>query len=246
VAVTCTEEQLMQDLVPAFRDRAGGYRLHGQVCAGWYRVDDARGGSDAVAVSLQIVSSRVRRQQWRLGLNVVGRGPRGEPLENLFDRLGAIPWAGPARWAQEALGQIEQRLNRQRRGANPQVKRRLDGVLGGLARRLEKDERVTQRLTRHAETRRRQRQRPTDKALSDLAAARDDQILFDGRHETLIVLGDKGRAHVFNQAGKLVTSIHYSTASISRRRKTEKWRNASPEEIVTLRSQGAKWQQDQG
>ena len=61
--------------------------------------------------------------------------------------------------------------------------------------------------------------------------AREEELLFDTRRETLIVLGERGRAHVFNQAGKLVTSIRYSPFSIERRRKNGIWRPATSAEI---------------
>ena len=63
-------------------------------------------------------------------------------------------------------------------------------------------------------------------ALRDLARAGDDNVLFDLRRETLIVLGDKGRAHVWSAAGKLVTSIRYSPDSIGKKKKLEIWRQA--------------------
>ena len=44
------------------------------------------------------------------GLNVIGIGPGGEPLENLYDRTGAIPWGDAVRWAQSALSGIEAKL----------------------------------------------------------------------------------------------------------------------------------------
>ena len=63
-----------------------------------------------------------------------------------------------------------------------------------------------------------------------------ESVFYDTRQKTLIVLGDKGRAHVFNDAGKLVTSIRYSPESIAKRKKIGRWRPATPEEIAALRA----------
>ena len=41
-------------------------------------------------------------------------------------------------------------------------------------------------------------------ALADLARAADEQILIDERRETTIVLGERGRAHVFNDKGNAI------------------------------------------
>jgi hypothetical protein len=121
------------------------------------------------------------------------------------------------------------------------------GVLDGLSRRLEKDRRATERKTVHARDRHAQGDRPTRMALADLARAGEDDVLVDRRQDTLVVLGDKGRAHVFNFAGKLVTSIRYNPESIERRRQRDQWRPASGEEIARLRgSVGAAEQETQG
>jgi hypothetical protein len=115
------------------------------------------------------------------------------------------------------------------------LEKRIDGLLSGLARRLERHDRSRRRRTTHAQKRHGQKNRPTWKALADLAAAKDSDLLFDTRRQTLIVLGDRGRAHVFNKTGKLVTSIHYSPSSIQRRRERRLWRSATDEEIASLR-----------
>ena len=72
-------------------------------------------------------------------------------------------------------------------------------------------------------------------ALTDLARAKPEDLLFDTRRETLVVVGDRGRAHVFNLAGKLVTSVRYNPAAIEKRRQNGVWRRAAAEEVRTVR-----------
>lgn len=248
LAHTVLGKDLTGDLLPAYRGNDAGYLLHGQVVAGWYPVPDPTGRPWRLALTFQLVSTRPDRSQpRRFGLNLLGTGPEGEPLEHLFDRLGELPWSPHVRWAQEALESIErgaadrERKTRggqgetRRKGVGKQVERRLTGVLNGLSRRIEKDRRSRQRKTRHGRERHAQRDRPTHMALADLARANDEDVLVDRRQETLVVLGEKGRAHVFNPAGKLVTSIRYAPESIERRRKKDRWRPASPDEIAALR-----------
>jgi hypothetical protein len=74
-------------------------------------------------------------------------------------------------------------------------------------------------------------------ALADLARAAPENLLFDTRRETLVVVGDRGRAHVFNLAGKLVTSVRYNPAAIEKRRNNGLWRPAAAEEIRKVREQ---------
>ena len=235
VAVIAPEEELARDLLPAYRDRIGDFRVLGQVTAGWYRLPDRRGHRQAVAVTFQVVSSERPGGRRRLGLNVLVRGPGGEPAEHLYDRLGEIPWGDAARWGQGVMRSIEQSLAQRKKPSREQIDRRLEGLLAGLARRLEKSRRARQRRTDHAEERHRSGERPTRMALADLTRSSAVDILRDARRDTFVVVGERGRAHVFSPQGKLVTSVRYSLPSIERRRERGDWKPASAAEIRTLR-----------
>lgn len=232
----CPGEELTRQLLPVYRDADSGYHIHGQVTAGWYRFPDAQGLLHSVALSFQIVSSRPQQGRRRFGLNLLGLGPGDEPLENLLDRVEDIPWLEVARWAQRILGQIE-RASARHGTSEAQLERRLVGLLSELARRLQRHRRAHDRRTPHGRKRHREPARPTWKALADLAQAGDDQVLLDARRDTLVVLGERGRAHVFNRAGRLVTSIRYSPAAIERRRQRGHWRPAGAELAAELRRQ---------
>ncbi len=237
--------ELESQLLPAFRERQIDYKIHGQVTAGWFPVPGRLGTPELLALTFQVLSSKVKSQRRRqrrapkrarrrLGLNILGAGPDGEPLAELYERLGSIRWASAVRWSQKALGSIER--SQGAKTAKPdQLAERVDGVLNGIARRLQHHRRSEERRTDHAEKRHQAGDRPTRLALKDLALANNDNILVDTRRETLVVLGEKGRAHVFNAAGKLVTSIRYSQESIENKRK-KIWQPASSEAIERLRA----------
>ena len=231
VAVVSSGAELTADLLPEFL--RSGYRLHGQVAVGWFQAPDPAipGHRRPIAVTFQVISSRRRR----FGLNVIGTGPSGEPLDHLWDRLGEIPWGDAVRWAQTVLGGIEHQLARAPRTPDKAIEPRIEGLLNALARRLEKGFRGKERRTQHAQQRHREGDRPTRMALADLARATPENLLVDTRRETLVVVGDRGRAHVFNQAGKLVTSVRYSPAVIEKRRQNGLWRQAGAEEVRVLR-----------
>jgi hypothetical protein len=226
---------LTAQLLPAFRDLDSGYHIHGQVAAGWFRYPDANRIDQPLALTFQVVSSQPAKGHKRFGLNLIGRVPGDEPLETLFDRAGELPWAAAAQWGQDVLRQVERSLTRKHPPPDEAIDKRLEGLLNGLARRLERERRARERRTNHGHQRHREKDRPTWKAQADLAAAREEEVLFDTRRETLIVLGERGRAHVFNQAGKLVTSIRYSPYSIERRRKNGIWRQATSTEIEAFK-----------
>lgn len=240
VAVAVDEDELLSQLLAVYRDRTAGYRLHGQVSAGFYRVTDQRGHEVPIAATFQVVSSRPEGNRRRYSLNVLALGPEGEPPEHLFDRLGESPWGAEVRWAASVLTSIERSVakkgRRKKKGVEDKAERRIEGLLKGLARRLEKGERSRERRTRHASKRHDQGNRPTRMALADLARAKDEDVLLDARRRTFVVLGDRGRAHVFNRQGKLVTSIRYSTDAIERRREKGRWKPLPKDEVHALRA----------
>lgn len=231
-------QDLQAQLLPAFRDRKTHFRVHGQVTAGWFRLPRADRTLSSLAMTFQIISSARKtgrqRGQRRLGLNLLINGFDGEPLVALYDRMEELPWAAAVQWCHEALDSIERSQGKKKTTAQ-HLERRLEGVLQGIARRLQHDRRAREKRTDHAQKRHREGDRPTRLAQQDLAQARNERILFDSRRQTLVVLGPRGRAHVWSPAGKLVTSMRASPDSIQRKKKLKVWRTATHEEIITLR-----------
>lgn len=235
VATVTSGDDMTSELLPAFLQQESGYRLHGQVAVGWYPAPDPNlPGRQPLAVSFQVISSRARGGRRRFGLNVIGIGPGGEPLEHLYDRMGEVPWGGSVRWAQTVLGSIEHQLERAPRTPPKVVDQRIEGLVNALARRLEKGWRGEERRTQHAKVRHREGDRPTRMALADFARAAPEDLLFDTRRDTLVVVGERGRAHVFSREGKLVTSIRYNPAVIEKRRQNGMWRPAAKEEVEAI------------
>lgn len=245
------EDELTDELLPEFADRRNDFRIHGQVVAGWFTVPGKNGTPGVVALGLQVVSSArprpkgrgagqgrrsARPPKRRLGLNIVAQGPEGEPLDELYARLEGNPWASVVGWTQRVLDTIER--SAQAKKTDPaHLSRRIHGALRSVARRLEQGERQRTRRTGHAEKRHHEGDRPTRMAQRDLTRARPESVLFDLRRETFVVLGERGRAHVWNGEGKLVTSIRYSGDSIERKKRQQIWRPATAEEIALLRKQ---------
>jgi hypothetical protein len=145
-------------------------------------------------------------------------------LEAMHDERGRQPWAEARHWAEAALEEIAASARSPRPPAPAALAGRLAGLLHHLAERLERPHRARQRRTAHGERRHHAGHRPTPTALADLRAAPAERVLYDPRHDTFVVLGPRGRTHVFGSAGKLVTSVRYPAATIDRRQKLGHWR----------------------
>jgi hypothetical protein len=228
-------ETLRGPLLKAWQHRSS--ELVGQLIAGYYRLPG--GEREVLALTFQVRASRPNgaRGPRRLGLNILGRSPAGEPLGMQWDRAGEPPWRKAVQWAQAALHTVSETgggRKGHRSAHRADLDERVAGILAGLARRLERDQRGRARRTSHAERRHQSGQRPTRKALDDVRLARPEAFLVDERSETLVILGDRGRTHFFTPAGRLVSSVRYSREAIEKKRKLGLWRAASSEETRGL------------
>ena len=221
------KDELHDGILQAFR--AGSYELLGQVTAGFYRVparlEEGRG---VLALTVQAAGSRPERGRRRVGLNLIGRTPAGESLDLLWERQDELPWRRAVRWAQSSLATLGR--------DGEALQQRVDGILRGLARRLERDHRARGRRTRHAERRHASGDRPTRKAVDDAREATAESVMVDDARGTLVVLGERGRTHFFSPDGRLVSSVRYGREAIARKIKQDRWRPATTEEAEALRS----------
>jgi hypothetical protein len=250
-----SKRELHGGLLRAFDN--GTYELLGQVSAGFFTVRArAEEGRGVLALSVQAALSRSRSGQTRIGLNLLGRAPSGADLDSLWERHDELPWRKPVRWAQGALQTVRPVRRRARRrdrareaatpdagdsGSNmaavpPEIERRVEGILNGLARRLRQDQRSRSRRTRHAEQRHSSGERPTRKAIDDARTLNRDSFLIDERSGTIVVLGDRGRTHFFTSGGQLVSSVRYSRDAIAKKLKLELWRPGSEDEMKAFRN----------
>ncbi len=206
----------------------GTYELLGEVIAGFFRIQSrAEEGRGVLALTIQAAASRARGRRRRIGLNLLGRTPAGEDLSMLWERHDELPWRRGVQWAQSALASV----GRGGRGGRREEDQRVLGIMQGLARRLERDQRARSRRTRHAEDRHASGRRPTRKAVDDAREVRPENCLIDQRSRTVVVLGDRGRTHFFTEEGQHVSSVRYSKDAIARKIKLEQW-SPAPRDVV--------------
>ena len=91
------------------------------------------------------------------------------------------------------------------------------------------------RRTSHARDRHTQSERPTGDAMRDLSSASDDRFLWDTHRETAVVIGPRGRAHVFSTEGLHVTSLRLSPGELERKVERGRWQPMASDGIASLR-----------
>ncbi|HMP73569.1 MAG TPA: hypothetical protein PKE55_09940 [Kiritimatiellia bacterium] len=217
------------------------FSILGQVVAGYFPVpgNGGRQGVIRVAVTLQVVESRDRHGMFALHVNPVVSLPGGMT----FSEAMAREWAPELGWAigvaEQEVASLQQTVRAFREtgqvaAANRELGR-VPSILRKLAEGIERGGRQERRRTKHVAERRKD-QRPIHKALDDARHAPRAGWRYDEKAETLVVVGGRGRTHVFNAAGRHVTSLVLRDDAVQLRERTGRWRPLVDEE----------WKQIQG
>ena len=202
------------------------FKILGQVDAGLFRVLGAAG---KCAFSFQLLRGATLEGRVRLRLHPVGAV---DPMDLADPALMQILSRFQRQLDAEAL-----RLQGQSQQGEVDEEAFVLPLLNDLARQLQNRTRNAGRRTQHGLERSEAGQRPTSRAYPDAGEASDDAILWDLDQNTIVVLGEKGRVHVFTPHGKHITSVTMQGSAIERRRHMGRWRLAEPEERGEFRIQ---------
>lgn len=202
------------------------FKILGQVDAGLFRVLGAAG---KCAFSFQLLRGTTLEGRVRLRLHPVSAV---DPMDLADPALMQILSRFQRKLDTEAM-----RLQGQSQQGEVDEEAFVLPLLNELARQLQSRTRSAGRRTQHGLERTEEGQRPTSRAYPDAGEASDDAILWDLDQNTIVVLGGKGRVHVFTPQGKHVTSVMMQGSAIERRRHMGRWRLAEPEERGEFRIQ---------
>lgn len=195
------------------------YKILGQVDAGLFRV---LGAEQKCAFSFQLLRGKTIEGKPRLRLHAVGK----VDLMDLADP-GVLNILSKF---QRHLDAESLRLQGKEKNGEVDDEAFVLPLLKDLAQKLASRARNVSRRTEHAVTRSEEGSRPTPRAYPDAGEAHDDAILWDAEKATIVVLGPKGRVHVFTPQARHVTSVMMQGAAIDRRRHQGRWRLAEPDE----------------
>ncbi len=234
-ALVLDERELSGEYLSGFSRDDFAYRVRGEVICGLLPAPLGGPGEARSALTVQVVETRGPGPGRRLRLNVIGVRP--DDLADAMSRAGRE--AGPARALARMFAAVGTRLDAlgrrardlERRGFPDGLDEAVGPVLTHLRSDLERLFRAASRRTRHAEERHGSRVRPTGQALRDAVEAPVERVLHDTRRDTIVVLGPRGRTHVFTRDGRHVTSLVLTPAEVERRSGQARWKALNAEEV---------------
>jgi len=229
VALALSAAELSGELLPGFGRDSLAYAVLGQVVVGLVPRDLDPGNRDAerVALTLQVVETTQGTARHRLRFNVLGLPP-----EAIAIAAAEGDPRGPAEAFRQVLRATRQRvdsLGRQlalaaRQGERLDREVLVQRILGRLRADVLRVFKLRAYRTQHAAARHKSGERPTGVALKDARAAGDGRLLRDTQRHTVIVVGPRGRAHVFTPEGKHVTSLQLDDGELERKSERGRWR----------------------
>ncbi len=228
IAIVQSGDELSDAVLPDMGGAGSVLAVLGQVVAGLLPAEYAPGGGhDRLAMTVQIVEMPAARRGARLRINLVG---------TTWDAIAAVLETdgvrSPAEGLRASLAAARDRLRaqsrhvtrRERKGEQTDLQALVRPVLLDLQRDIERVFRGHRWRTRHAEERHRGGNRPTDTAVREARNAPTNRLLNDPDRKTIVVLGRKGRAHVFSADGRHVTSLQLGPSEADRKIARGRWR----------------------
>jgi hypothetical protein len=221
-------KRLIAQQLPSFGRSSLTYQVIGQLVAGYLTV---RGTPHAL--TFQVVNSKQHRLHCQLLAAPALRealaeacGSRQSTLYRVHDAL------------REARRRIDALNGRWGQPKTRAERKELEGLVFGHLRHLgtsiERKDRQGRRRTRHAAARAQER-RPVHKACEDVANAGNDRFFRDTVKDSVIVLGRSGRSHVFNEAGRHITSLVIPGDKFDRRRQRHRYVPMETEAVAAFR-----------
>ena len=232
IAIVQHADELKDGLMAGFGKASLTWDVLGQVIVGLVPVSlDVRDrDSDRVALTVQLVMTRHPKDGPRLRLNLIGL-----TAQHIAEVAAMSNGRGPAesfrrtwRTSRQRVGTLEARLrNAEQRGDYIDVVELTHSFLVRLRGDIERVFRPLKRRTNHAQQRHEGGLRPTGHALNDAKNVGLDKVLMDTLRDTVVVLGRKGRAHIFNRDGRHVTSLILGPGELERKIERKRWKSMS-------------------
>jgi len=224
VSFVCSGAAITEGVKPAFDPQSVPFQLVGQAMTGLFpSVEEGR----RVALTVQVLEHE-QDGRWHLLAHPVC----AVDLLDLPDP--SVPRM--IRRYQDQLNQLAGELvGKRAAGEEADTTQAVLSSLRDLTKRMSAEARNRERKTGHARERQEGGQRPTQLAFPEARSARDHHLYFDTEEGTIVVIGKKGRVHVFSPDGRHVTTVVLSPQNVRQRVRAGRWRQAEPAERGSFR-----------
>ncbi len=210
---------------PAFEPDAAPHRLVGQAMCGLFASSEE---GRRVALTVQVLAHDAEDGRLRLNAHPVSAVDLLDLPDSSIRKI--------LRNYQSTLVQIARQLDgRKAAGETVDVTEAVLPSLREVAHRLSADARNRDRKTEHARERGSEGQRPTQLAFPEARSARDHHLYIDTKEQTVVVVGKKGRVHMFSPDGRHVTTVVIPPKTLRERVSQGRWRQAEPAERGSFR-----------
>jgi hypothetical protein len=234
VAITFSDRDLHEERLPEFIGDPENAGVLGQVIVGFLQssLKGSASDTDKRALTVQILGRSDVPTQVRYSMNILGfnlseihaaaaeQGPR-EPAERIRRVLARL--ASRLAAAEQNLATLEGTPTERRREFIRRTLHRLRGDFDQIFR-------SRHRRTKHAQVRHEGGERPTRTVWNDARSFPIERVLYDVQHDTFIVLGKRGRAHVFAADGRHVTSLRLAPDEVEKKTRRGRWQSVDEEQ----------------
>lgn len=209
------------------------FSLLGQLTAGWFSLPPAFAkiaGDERLAITFQIVETRIKGD-FGLKLNTLAGGLLPMELDDLFQESG---FRNVAKARARTVDEIASMEGRARAALAAKNTSEFQGVMRGVPKLLNR----FKGWLENDKPRTGAQRPPPDPSLwkEDALEAGVDEVFFDAVRSSWLLLGSRGKAHVFTENGRHVTSFALTPDLIEKRIVSERWVGGKEEAKSVLSS----------
>ena len=245
LAFMWSDKDLNEGLLPEFGKDNCTYHLRGQVALGYLHKLPSQDAPRAIA--FQIIEFREDQGHSTLAFNVTGTSLRELAEAGEKGRSAYASLYLKARETRERIQGLARRWkDAQRRGGDFSLQRGCDQLMRSLRGDLERLFRAQGRRTLHGQERHEGGERPTSHAYRDLLLSSGESTYRDTMRGTVVIVGSKGRVHVFSGEGKLVTSLSLGKQDVEKRLVEGRWSPMGSQPYEGWKKTAIKWCEGRG
>ena len=181
---------------------------------------------DRHTITAQVVLTQPKDRPQQIRFNLLGLDP-----DSLFDAAAKSAPRGPLARARNSIHHARREVRRlqellaQGKVSTTRLKTDSQQILDTLGDQLLRVISGDEQRTEHARRRHHSMERPTSEARRDAARAGDERLFVDVHQDTIVVIGPRGRAHIFTEEGRHVTSMRLGVGEVDRKQQQGRWRS---------------------